>query len=317
MIHYTLKQLRYFVAAAKVDSVTKAAENMNVSQPSISAAIAHLEDVFGLQLFVRHHAQGLSLTPDGRRFQVEAIRSLKNAEELGLFAVELGGALKGNLDVACFSSVSSILMPGLIRAFGMENSDVSITSHEGYHETLMKGLHSGEFEQALTFDLGTGEDVEFLSLVTLPSYVIMSEKNPLADKDLISLQELADQPMVHLDLPLSRDYFNSLFAGLNLKPAVAQRVESVDMARSMVANNFGFSLSNIVHLQSSSLEYKKRSGLRALDGQSYCAIPITEELRPLHLGLTHLKNGRLTRKATAFAEFCKDYFSGAYLKYSQ
>ncbi|MEH6580064.1 MAG: LysR family transcriptional regulator [Amphritea sp.] len=317
MIHYTLKQLRYFVAAAKVDSVTRAAENMNVSQPSISAAIAHLEDAFGLQLFVRHHAQGMSMTPDGRRFMVEAIRSLKNAEELGLFAAGLGGALKGNLDVACFSSVSSIVMPCLIRAFGMESSGISITSHEGYHETLVKGLRSGEYEQALTFELDICEDLEFLPLATLPTYVIMSEKNPLSSREIISLEELEEQPMVHLDLPLSRDYFNSLFSGLNLKPSVSQRVESVDMTRSMVANDFGYSLSNIVHLQSSSLNYEKRGGLRALDGQRYCAIPIVEDLRPLRLGLTHLKNGRLTRKAEAFAEFCKEYFAGAYLKYNQ
>ena len=57
-MNFTLKHLRYFVAAGETGSVTKAAEAVHVSQPSISAAIAHLEAVFGLQLFIRHHAQG-------------------------------------------------------------------------------------------------------------------------------------------------------------------------------------------------------------------------------------------------------------------
>ena len=52
-MNYTLKHLRYFVATGETGSVTKAAEQVHVSQPSISAAIAHLEAVFGLQLFIR------------------------------------------------------------------------------------------------------------------------------------------------------------------------------------------------------------------------------------------------------------------------
>ncbi|MDX1575667.1 MAG: LysR family transcriptional regulator, partial [Kiloniellales bacterium] len=77
---YTLKQLRYFAAAGETGSVTKAAALVHVSQPSISAAIAHLEQVFGLQLFIRHHAHGLSLTPAGRRLLGEAKRLLDQAE---------------------------------------------------------------------------------------------------------------------------------------------------------------------------------------------------------------------------------------------
>ena len=57
-MNYTLKHLRYFTAAAEAGSVTGASELCHVSQPSVSAAIAHLEDVFGVQLFIRHHAQG-------------------------------------------------------------------------------------------------------------------------------------------------------------------------------------------------------------------------------------------------------------------
>ena len=61
-MRYTLKQLSYFVTAADAGSITAAARQLHISQPSISAAIAQLESQFGLELFVRHHAQGLSLT---------------------------------------------------------------------------------------------------------------------------------------------------------------------------------------------------------------------------------------------------------------
>ena len=60
---FTLRQLEYFIAAAESGSVAGAAQRASISSPSVSTAIAHLEREFVVQLFVRHHAQGLSLTP--------------------------------------------------------------------------------------------------------------------------------------------------------------------------------------------------------------------------------------------------------------
>ena len=100
-MQYTLKQLRYFAAAAEEGSVTGAAKAIRVSQPSISEAIAHLEDAFDLQLFVRHHARGLALTPAGQRLLVEARSLLAHAGDLsqsvGGLADKLAGGPGGRL----------------------------------------------------------------------------------------------------------------------------------------------------------------------------------------------------------------------------
>ena len=116
-MQFTLKHLRYFVAAAERGSVTAAARAIHVSQPSISEAIAHLEDVFDLQLFLRHHAQGLSPTPAGRRLLLEARSLLAHADDLEQSARGLADALAGDLDVGCFITFASLLMPGLLGAF--------------------------------------------------------------------------------------------------------------------------------------------------------------------------------------------------------
>ena len=65
MLRFTLRQLEYFVAVGECGSIALASEKVNVSSPSISAAINQLEKEFGLPLFVRQHAQGLSLTLAG------------------------------------------------------------------------------------------------------------------------------------------------------------------------------------------------------------------------------------------------------------
>ena len=58
-MRYTLRQIEYFIATAETGSITLASERVNISQPSISTAIAHLEEELGTQLFVRRHAQGM------------------------------------------------------------------------------------------------------------------------------------------------------------------------------------------------------------------------------------------------------------------
>ena len=88
-MRYTLRQLAYFVATGEASSILKASENIHVSQPSISSAISHLEQTFGVQLFVRHHAQGMTLTTAGRELFREARALLALAERLEGYAGEL------------------------------------------------------------------------------------------------------------------------------------------------------------------------------------------------------------------------------------
>ena len=65
---FTLRQIRYFLAAARAGSVNQAAFDVNISAPSISAAIGQIEEQYNIQLFVRHHSHGLLMTEDGKAF---------------------------------------------------------------------------------------------------------------------------------------------------------------------------------------------------------------------------------------------------------
>ena len=64
-MNISLRLLRYVTAAADCGNVTEAARRLQVSQPSVSAAIAELEHMLGIAIFVRHHAKGVTLTPAG------------------------------------------------------------------------------------------------------------------------------------------------------------------------------------------------------------------------------------------------------------
>jgi DNA-binding transcriptional LysR family regulator len=299
-MQFTLKQLRYFTAAAERGSVTAAARAIHVSQPSISEAIAHLEDGFDLQLFVRHHAQGLSLTPAGQRFLLEARSLLAHADDLQQSARGLADALAGELDVGCFITFASLLMPGLLGAFAARFPDIRIRLHEDHTEALLASLRGGRFDLALTYDLNIGADLTFEPLAEVPFHVILPARHRLARRAAVSLRELVDEPLVLLGLPQSRDYFLSVFYGLGLQPHVAHETPSFEMVRGLVANGHGYS---VMHSRPASDQ--------ALDGMRLVYRPVSEKIRPTWLGLVRRKDARPRRMATAFAEFCREFLGAA------
>src|SRR5471032_3236642 len=149
-LRYSLRQLRYFVVTAEVLSFTAAAKLLHISQPSISTAVADLELSFGVQLFVRHHASGLSLTQAGRDLLGQARNLLKIAEELQLAAKELDGGTTGTIALGFLVSLAPPLMPGLISRFTSEHGGISFRTIEAHQDELLNGLHDGSLDIVLT-----------------------------------------------------------------------------------------------------------------------------------------------------------------------
>ncbi len=85
MNRFTLKQLKYFVTVVETESIAEASRQLHIAQPSISIAIKNLESTFDQQLFIRHHAQGVSPTSSGRRIYDKAKELLRLSWEFGAF----------------------------------------------------------------------------------------------------------------------------------------------------------------------------------------------------------------------------------------
>jgi len=80
-MNLSLRVLRYVVETADCGSVTEAARRLNVSQPSISTALAQVEAQLGIQIFVRHHARGVTLSAAGQRYVNDARLLLNHARD--------------------------------------------------------------------------------------------------------------------------------------------------------------------------------------------------------------------------------------------
>ncbi|MGP4131111.1 LysR family transcriptional regulator [Pantoea tagorei] len=117
MMRFTLKQLKYFVTVVETESIAEASRQLHIAQPSISIAIKNLEDTFDQQLFIRHHAQGVSLTPGGRRFYEKARDLLRLSYEFEQNSRAEHQLVSGTIAVGCFESAAPLYLPKLIAGF--------------------------------------------------------------------------------------------------------------------------------------------------------------------------------------------------------
>ncbi len=292
-LRYTLRQLEYFVTVGRAGSIATASGTLNVSAPSISAAIKHLEAEFGLSLFVREHARGMALTKAGHRLLEQAESVLREAELLSAVAGEITGKVQGVLSVGGLTTFAQIVLPGLHRDFEEMHPDVQIEQRELNQADIFSQLRRAELDIALTYDLDIPADLAFVPLHELPPYVLLGEMHALATRKELSIADLRDQPMVLLDLPYSGDYFLSLFKQMNMKPRIAERTPDMSVMRSMVANGFGFSIANIRSLNP-----------RSPDGKKLILVPLTGNTRPLRLGLLKAQNENETPIIEAFVRHC-------------
>ncbi|BCO29832.1 hypothetical protein MIZ03_4756 [Rhodoferax lithotrophicus] len=295
MAAYTLRQLKYFVTTVKCGTVAEASRQLFIAQPSISAAIKGLEDAFNVQLFIRHHAQGMSLTQAGERFNLLAQELLRSAHAFEQNTLADNEMINGQIDIGCFETVAPLYLPKLIASFNERYPGVRIRIKDGEQHELVHGLTNGRFDVAILYrhDLDSTLEVEPLLAPRKP-YVLLPEAHPLTTQAHVSLHELVHEPMIHLDILPSRTYFISLFEEHGLTPNVVFSSPSLEMVRGMVGQGFGFSL----------LVTKPHED-RTYDGKRLVCRPIKENVSGSQLVATWLRKSQLTKPVRLFVDHCK------------
>jgi DNA-binding transcriptional LysR family regulator len=266
-----------------------AARLLNVSQPSVSLAIAQLERTLGVQLFVRQHARGMALTPAGTEALREVRKLLAQVNDFSVNLAGLGEAVRGTLSIGCLAYLVPRYLAGIIAGFTARHPDIEITFREGDQGELQRGLIGGEIEVALTYELLLARRCVAELLLSLPPYALVPARHRLARHRSVSLKELAPEPCVLLDLPISRDYLASVFGAVGLAPQVRYRTASVEAVRSMVGTGLGYSVLN-----------HPSKTLATYDGKRTAMLSLSDQLPPARIVAVHLSGVRLRPAAQAF-----------------
>ena len=144
-----LRHLRYFIAVAEEENVSRAALKLHVSQPGISRQIHDLEDEIGFQLFERS-AKSLKLTDAGKVFLAEARAVLQHADDAVKKARAVAGGTNGEINVGYAPSLTVQILPQALREFQEEFPGVRVVLHDLSTEEMLSQIGEKKLQVALT-----------------------------------------------------------------------------------------------------------------------------------------------------------------------
>jgi len=295
---FSLRQLAHFVAVAETGTISGAAEKLFMSQSAVSASVAELERALGADLCVRRRAQGVSLTPMGRVVLEHARSLLADASELAFLARGREAELVGPLVVGCFVTLAPTVLPRLLQEFEAMHPRVTIDFVEGDLDRLQAGLLGGEMDLAVMYDMGVTSAFTRIALYEPRAYALFSPEHPLATKTIVTLEDLAPEPLALFDRRPSADYAMSLFDERGLTPNIRHRTQTYELTRSLVARNLAYAI--LVQRPTTRSSYE---GLPIVERE------ITPPARAVPVILAWPRDGRLSPRARALADLARAQYA--------
>ncbi|MBV8212919.1 MAG: LysR family transcriptional regulator [Verrucomicrobia bacterium] len=229
-----LRHIRYFVATSEALSFTRAARQLNVSQPALSHSIFQLEERLGNKLFERS-VKGIRLTPAGKVFEKTAQRVLREISAGAQLIAESSGQIAGEIRLGFVNSVNIFWLPMMIGRFLQKYPAVKFS---------VESIDISELESRLLdekLDLGIGflerkrQSLKTLELFVENLVVIASAKLPTKKFRSMSLQEVTSFPLVLLRSGFcTREIIDTGLDGRDSQPKILAEFDSIDAIVSCV-----------------------------------------------------------------------------------
>jgi len=292
----TLKALRYFLGAVERKSIAAAAEELAVVPSAVSAAIDSIEERLDLTLVHRRRAKGIEPTASGLVIAARARLLIEDYESLLSTGAELQGQLSGSLSIGYYAPVAPAFLPSILAPLLKENPGIAAHLVECDTARAQQGLLGGEFDAILFVADTPPPGVEIVPLIEAMPYVLVSADDPVAGEARATLDMLRDAPVVMLDLPVVRGYYDRIFDRAGIMPRIAATGATHEMVRSLVGAGVGRAILNMApHAD------------RTYAGDQVVAMPLGIDAPPLTLSLG-LIGGRRRRVVDTFAKACEDFF---------
>lgn len=192
-----LHQLRYFQEVCRQHSITKAAEELHISQPAVSAAIRELEEEFGLKLFKRSHKK-LVLTTEGSYFSLEVEELLQKANQIADDMTRLQKK-STSIRVGLPPMMEALEIP-FLALFHRKHPEIRLELHHGNSLSLRKALQDGRIDIAIVSGKGADQDdMATRAMKHCEIVYCVSRSHPLARETAISIPQLAQEDLVEIE----------------------------------------------------------------------------------------------------------------------
>lgn len=239
----TLKQIRYFVAAAEKGSVSGASHSLSISQSAVTEAIIDLEAFLGAKLFERH-SRGMNLTPDGQQFLRHATAILTEVANATRVMATQRERVTGTLNLGVTALTAGYVLSDVLARFRRLNPEVKVSAIEDTGEYLEHLIIGGELDAAVmvTTNLRNPQALQTENFEVSPFRLWLPIDHPLNRQQSIALSDLAGEDLIVLDIDEMEQEAVRVLMAFGRRPRVSFRTRSVEAVRSLVASGAGIAL---------------------------------------------------------------------------
>ncbi|QGV77029.1 LysR family transcriptional regulator [Streptomyces ficellus] len=234
-----IRELQWFAALAESQHVTAAAERLNISQPTLSRAIARLERRVGVPLFDRHQNR-LRLNKYGEVFRAHALRAIGEIDGAEQRIASLVDPDRGTVALGFLHSYGTWLVPGLLAGYRAIAPATRFELRGAAADTVVDDVRRGRLDLGLTSPRPAGDDLDWTPLQQEPLCLLVPTGHRLARRRAVEAAELADEDFLALQPVYGlRQVADRLCAGAGYAPRVIMECTELSTLRELVAAGLG------------------------------------------------------------------------------
>lgn len=296
-----LNHLSYFRVLAKLEHYTRAADELSITQPSLSHAMSALEKDLGTYLFEKQ-GRNIKLTKYGKIYFEYVDRALSELERGEKKIRELTNVSTGTIELGYIYTLGPNFIPKLIKNFTEieENRNIKFLFGQGTTKALIEGLKEEKYDMVFCSMTEDEQDIDFVPIVKEELVVIVANDHPLATKDSIDLKDVDDYPVIGFSKKSGiSSLISDLFKKVDIIPNIICEVEEDNAVAGLVEINYGIAVVPKI----SSLKY-----------YNVKVLPITNPKHERFIYLATLKNRYMTPSVNLFKKYSVEYSKERFLK---
>jgi DNA-binding transcriptional LysR family regulator len=236
-----LGQIEGFLGVAQRQKLGRAANELYITQPALTARIQRLEEELGVPLFLRTPT-GMRLTDPGRAFLPYATRALDALDEGRRVVAELARGGAGHLSLGAAPAVSTYVLPPVLKRFTQANPNVRLTVRTGHSEAILDMVLGEEVE------VGVVRSLRHPGIQAVPLYeerlvLVVDELHPFAAEGRIEVGRLSDEKLILFDRASSyHDLTAAFLRETGIVPRAVMELDNIEATKKMVQQGLGVAL---------------------------------------------------------------------------
>lgn len=191
-----IRILKYFLAVAKEGNITRAAESLHITQPTLSRQLMELEEDMGTELFIRGKRQ-IMLTDSGILFQQRAKEIVQLYDKTRREMAEQNDLLGGTVSIACVESIASNLLPEVLMEFSKQHPMVKYELYSADGNDIREKIDRGDIDIGILVEPVETAKYDYIRLPFYEQWgIVMRKDDPLAEKDKIITEDIQNKPLI-------------------------------------------------------------------------------------------------------------------------